>query len=361
MFADIYRGKKVFVTGHTGFKGAWLSEWLLKLGARVVGYSKDIPTTPSLFEVLSLEERLAHNLGDIRDLDKLINIVESEKPDFVFHMAAQAIVSASYSEPIETISTNVIGTANVLEALRYVKHKCAVVMVTSDKCYENVEWLWGYKETDKLGGKDIYSSSKSSAELIIHSYQQSFYKDNELVRIATGRAGNVIGGGDWARDRIIVDTVKAWSDGQPVKIRCPDSTRPWQHVLEPLSGYLCLGHSLWISNVANHQAFNFGPTTQESHKVVDLLDKMYSEWFDDRQNSAEPFIFTDNIPFNEAGLLKLNCDKARYFLDWTSSLNYQQTVEMIVDWYKAFYTQNKDIRLLTNDQILFYERQYKSE
>ena len=361
MFSDVYKGKKILVTGHTGFKGAWLCQWLLKLGAQVVGYSKDIPTTPSLFEALSLEDRLTHYVADVRDLEKLASVITSERPDFVFHLAAQAIVSTSYKNPIETISTNVLGTSNVLEAIRSVEHKCVVVMITSDKCYENVEWLWGYKETDQLGGKDIYSASKGSAELIIHSYQQSFYKKNDLIRIGTGRAGNVIGGGDWAKDRIVVDTVKAWSEGQPVEIRCPEATRPWQHVLEPLSGYLCLGENLWKAPEVNHEAFNFGPSTPETHKVIDLLQDMHSEWFGDQNDSAQPFKVTGNIPFNEAGLLKLNCDKAKYFLGWSSSLSYHQTVGMIVQWYKTFYAGLGDVQSITNDQISFFEQQYDSK
>lgn len=358
MFSDVYRGKKVLVTGHTGFKGSWLSQWLLKLGAEVVGYSKDVPTTPSLFEVLDLESRLSHNVGDVRDLPALKTLVANEKPDFVFHLAAQAIVSTSYRDPVETISTNVVGTMNVLEALRDVCHKCVVVMITSDKCYENVEWLWGYKETDQLGGKDIYSGSKGAAELIIHSYQQSFYKQHEFVRIGTGRAGNVIGGGDWATDRIVVDTVTAWEKRQPVEIRCPEATRPWQHVLEPLSGYLRLGEDLWISDKSNHEAFNFGPSTPDTHKVTELLTDMHDEWFGGVDDANQPYTITANIPFNEAGLLKLNCDKAKFFLNWSSSLTYSETVKMIVSWYKSYYQNAVDIKLLTNEQITFFEERY---
>lgn len=358
MFSDVYRGKKVLVTGHTGFKGSWLSQWLLKLGAEVVGYSKDVPTNPSLFKVLELERRLSHNVGDVRDLQALQTLVAKEKPDFVFHLAAQAIVSTSYRDPVETISTNVIGTMNVLEALRDVAHKCVVVMITSDKCYENVEWLWGYKETDQLGGKDIYSGSKGAAELIIHSYQQSFYKQHDFVRIGTGRAGNVIGGGDWATDRIVVDTVTAWEKERSVEIRCPDATRPWQHVLEPLSGYLRLGEELWVSGKSNHEAFNFGPSTPETHKVTELLTDMHVEWFGGDGHASAPYTITANIPFNEAGLLKLNCDKAKFFLNWSSSLTYSETVKMIVSWYKAFYQNAVDMKVLTNEQITFFEERY---
>ena len=358
MFSNIYRGKKVLVTGHTGFKGAWLCQWLLKLGADVFGYSIDIPTKPSLFKVLNLEERISHILGDVRNLGDLSSLILREKPDFIFHLAAQAIVSTSYRDPVTTVSTNVIGTMNILESLRDVEHNCVVVMVTSDKCYENVEWLWGYKETDQIGGKDVYSGSKGAAELIIHSYVQSFFNSNSYVRIGIGRAGNVIGGGDWALDRIVVDTVKAWSEKKSVEIRCPDATRPWQHVLEPLSGYLRLAESLGQSDAVNHEAFNFGPSTPETQKVTELLSDMYREWSTSSRDCFEPFIVTDCVPFNEAGLLKLNCDKAKFYLNWASSLSYLQTVRMIVDWYKAYYLENKDMNQLTDDQISHYEIEY---
>lgn len=361
MFSDVYLEKKVLITGHTGFKGAWLSQWLLKLGANVVGVSKDIPTSPSLFEVISLEDRISHYIGDVRDLTFMKHVVQSEKPDFIFHLAAQAIVSVSYSEPAETISTNVLGTMNVLESVRDFDGKCIVVMITSDKCYENVEWLWGYKETDQLGGKDIYSGSKGAAELVIHSYIQSFFNDNDEVRIGIGRAGNVIGGGDWAADRVVVDAVKAWSAGRPVDIRCPDATRPWQHVLEPLSGYLCLGQSLWESSEVNHEAFNFGPNSSETHKVTDLLESMHVEWFEPQSGAVQPFQITGSVPFNEAGLLKLNCDKAHYYLGWTSTLSYERTVEMIVHWYKAFYNARTSMRDLTDEQIRQYEKSYETK
>ena len=215
-----------------------------------------------------------------------------------------------------------------------------------------------YKETDQLGGKDVYSGSKGAAELIIHSYLESFFKTDDLIRIGTGRAGNVIGGGDWAADRIVVDTVKAWSSVLPVEIRCPDATRPWQHVLEPLSGYLRLGESLWKSAENNHEAFNFGPSTPTTHKVTDLLKAMHAKWFSNESKTVEPFIITGNIPFDEAGLLKLNCDKAKYYLNWNSVLTYIETVEMVVEWYKSYYTGDTDMEYLTIQQIESYETKY---
>ena len=232
MFQNIYKNKKVLVTGHTGFKGSWLSVWLLKLGAHVVGIAKDIPTHPSMFEALGLEKRLTHYQADIRDLATMTQIIGNEKPDFVFHLAAQAIVSTSYKDPIETISSNVMGTANILEALRSSNHTCTAVIITSDKAYDNVEQVWGYKEDDKMGGKDVYSGSKGAAELVIKSYFNSFFKSSTCnVKLAIARAGNVIGGGDWAKDRIVVDCMVAWSKGEKVEIRSPQATRPWQHVL----------------------------------------------------------------------------------------------------------------------------------
>lgn len=355
MYLNVYSGKKVLVTGHTGFKGAWLSQWLLKLGAQVIGYSKDVPTNPSLFEILHLEERIKHNIGDVRDLENFKRIVIREKPDFIFHLAAQAIVSNSYNDPTGTISTNVLGTMNVLETICELEHHCVVVMITSDKCYENVEWLWGYKETDQLGGKDIYSGSKGAAELVIHSYIESFLKAKSNISIGIGRAGNVIGGGDWAKDRIVVDAVKAWSGNSSVEIRCPSATRPWQHVLEPLSGYLCLGAALSQGAEVNYEAFNFGPSTPETHRVIDLLQSMFDLWSSESKSGFTPYIITDELPFHEAGLLKLNCDKARFYLKWSSVLNYKETVDYLVSWYKAYFEGELNMIQLTDNQIEIYQ------
>jgi CDP-glucose 4,6-dehydratase len=260
MFSSIYKNKKVLVTGHTGFKGSWLTTWLLKLKANVIGISKDIPTHPSMFEELNLEEKIKHYQEDIRNLSKMSEIILDEKPDFLFHLAAQSLVSVSYDDPIETISSNLLGTANILEALKISNHKCTSIIITSDKAYENVEQIWGYKEDDKMGGRDIYSGSKGAAELIIKSYYHSFFKNKESnITLAIGRAGNVIGGGDWAKDRIVVDCMKSWSDNKSVEIRSPKATRPWQHALEPLSGYLNLGQVLCEDGGLHGESFNFGP------------------------------------------------------------------------------------------------------
>lgn len=354
MFSNIYLGKKVLVTGHTGFKGSWLTCWLLKLGAEVVGVSKDVPTKPAMFEDLQLESMVKHHVCDIRDLDRLSNIINGERPDVIFHLAAQAIVSTSYDEPAETITTNALGTMNIMEVLRKVSWPCSAVLITSDKSYDNVEWVWGYKETDSVGGKDVYSGSKGAAELIIKSYYHSFFHNkNHSVKMAVGRAGNVIGGGDWARDRIIVDTVKAWSKKQSVEIRCPDATRPWQHVLEPISGYLALGECLLINGLADGEAFNFGPRAEQNRTVTDLLTTMADKWTADIPNT--PHKVTDNIPFKEAGLLKLNCDKALFHLKWDATLNYDQTVKMTAAWYSAYYGDDASLFDVTIKQIDEYQ------
>lgn len=354
MFSDIYNNKTVLVTGHTGFKGSWLTTWLLKLGANVVGVSKDIPTQPAMFEELGLGTKIRHVQADVRDLPLISDLVNEIQPDFVFHLAAQAIVSVSYSDPVETMSTNIIGTMNILEVLRKYQRNCVAVMITSDKCYDNVEWLWGYRESDRVGGKDVYSGSKGAAELVIKSYFHSFFKAGHPVRLGIGRAGNVIGGGDWAQDRIVVDCMRAWSEGRIVEIRSPAATRPWQHVLEPLSGYLALGNALAKRSELHGEAFNFGPHSEQNHTVVELLHDLAHNWGFDNTDNA--FKITDNIPFHEAGLLKLNCDKALFHLKWESTLNYNETIRMVSEWYTSYYQKKSDIYSLTLNQISEYEK-----
>jgi CDP-glucose 4,6-dehydratase len=353
MFNKLYDRKKVLITGHTGFKGSWLATWLVKLGANVIGFSDCIPTDPSLFEAAGLKNRIDHRTGDVRNLSTLISLIDEVRPDFVFHLAAQAIVSTSYQYPIETITTNVIGTANVLEALRQVNHPCAAVIITSDKCYENVEWVWGYKETDHLGGKDIYSGSKGAAEVIFHSYIHSFFNKPECrVRLATGRAGNVIGGGDWAKDRIVVDCMRNWAVMHPVEIRSPRATRPWQHVLEPLSGYLTLGIELAKSDQLVGESFNFGPRSEQNRTVLELLTDLSRYWNFDAPEQA--YKVTSDVPFHEAGLLKLNCDKALFKLKWESNLEYAECVKFVSEWYYGFYN-STDAFDMTLQQIEEYE------
>ena len=354
MFENIYKGKKVVITGNTGFKGSWLTVWLSKLKANLVGISKDIPTKPSMFEELDLKNKIDHRTEDITDLSKIINIISKEKPDFIFHLAAQPIVSKSYIDPIETILSNVVGTTNILEALKISNHKCFVIMITSDKAYKNVEQLSGYKEDDILGGKDIYSGSKAAAELIIQSYYNSFYKSkNNNIKIAVGRAGNVIGGGDWAKDRIVVDCINSWSRGEIVEIRSPESTRPWQHVLEPLSGYLHLGLELYKNKSLHGEAFNFGPRDDQNQTVKELINDLSKYWKIENKNKAYKIV--ENITFNESKLLKLNCDKANSLLNWKANLNYKETVKFTSEWYYDFYNTDKNIYEKTSEQISNYE------
>lgn len=354
MFGNVYKDKKVLITGNTGFKGSWLTIWLLKLGAKVVGLSKDIPTEPSMFDRLNLKDKIKFYQEDIRNLDKMIEIVSFEKPDFIFHLAAQPIVSLSYENPIETISSNAMGTANLLEALRLSDHICTAIIITSDKAYDNVEQVWGYKEDDKMGGKDVYSGSKGAAELIIKSYFNSFFKNHKKIKLAIARAGNVIGGGDWAKDRIVVDCMLSWSNAKPVEIRSPRSTRPWQHVLEPLSGYLTLGQVLYNDDSLNGEAFNFGPRAEQNHNVEELLKDLSKYWH--FKNPSDAYKITDNIKFHEAGLLKLNCDKALFYLKWQANLDYKETIKFTSEWYYDYYNEGCNMLDFTLSQICEYEK-----
>ena len=355
MFNNIYKDKKVLITGNTGFKGSWLTTWLIKLGSNVYGIAKDIPTEPSMFNELGLKNKITHYNNDVRDLDTVIRIIKEVKPDFIFHLAAQALVSVSYSDPVETMTTNVIGTTNILEALKQLNHACMGVFITSDKCYDNVEWEWGYKETDSIGGKDIYSGSKGAAELVIKSYYHSFFKkDNSNVKVATTRAGNVIGGGDWAKDRIVPDCMRAWSKNEIVEIRSPNATRPWQHVLEPLSGYLSLGQQLYEGKKLSGESFNFGPKSQHSHTVENILKDMSKHW--NIKEVSKAYKITNNIKFQEAGLLRLNCDKALFYLKWLPTLRYEQLIAFTGLWYFKFYKKQENMFDFTFNQIDEYEK-----
>jgi CDP-glucose 4,6-dehydratase len=270
-----FDGAKILITGHTGFKGSWLSLWLTKLGAQVYGVSQDIPTTPSLFTSIELEKKLKDYRFDICEKDLLNNLIGEIKPNFIFHLAAQSLVRPSYKDPLNTLKTNALGTAKVLDSLRLLDKPMVAVMITSDKVYDNVEWLWGYRETDRLGGKDPYSASKGMAELVIRSYVESYFNSpNSDVRIGIARAGNVIGGGDWATDRIVPDCINAWSVSKMVDIRNLHATRPWQHVMEPLSGYLSLGLRLYESNNLHGEAYNFGPPARQNYTVRKLINEM---------------------------------------------------------------------------------------
>jgi CDP-glucose 4,6-dehydratase len=343
-----FEGKTVLITGHTGFKGSWLTAWLLQLGARVIGVSLDIPSAPSHFESTQVFRNITDLRIDIREGDLIEQAVVDAQPDFVFHLAAQSLVGMSYENPIETWETNVLGTLNLLEALRKLEKKCVAVIITSDKCYENVEWLWGYKEADRLGGSDPYSSSKAAAELAINSYVRSYFpKETSNIRVASARAGNVIGGGDWAVDRIVPDCVRSWSKSMTVNLRNPLATRPWQHVLEPLSGYLSLGVFLAKSPTLHGEAFNFGPLSQENRSVADLVSEMSIHWKQVKWSQE----VTTSEKRHEAKLLKLNCEKALQLLNWHANLSFEDTIRMTAEWYQSYYTDPENIREVTNKQI----------
>jgi len=355
MYNNIYRNKKVLITGNTGFKGSWLSLWLHNMGAKLTGISKDIPSSPSLFEELELGKKMEHHFLNICDAGKMSEIFHRVQPDFVFHLAAQPIVSVSYEDPLETFQTNTMGTANILEALRGLTNPCNAVIITSDKCYDNVEWIWGYREQDSLGGKDPYSASKGAAELVIKTYFHSYFKKPESkVKITAIRAGNVIGGGDWALNRIVPDCFRSWNNDKPVKIRNPHSTRPWQHVLEPLSGYLRAGQVLAEKqSEINGEAFNIGPAAEQNHTVLELLKSVSRFW---KSGSMEnSFEINENRDFKEAGLLKLNCDKALAYLQWKPALNFDETARLTGTWYDHYYNKGKkDLTAYTLDQIRQY-------
>jgi CDP-glucose 4,6-dehydratase len=352
MFSDIYTNRRILVTGHTGFKGSWLCRWLLSLGADVAGYATEIPTDPAHYTVLGLSDGVKSFDGDIRDRATLQTAFDAFKPEIVFHLAAQPIVRLSYEEPAYTFETNTLGTLNVLECIRETSSVKAGVMVTSDKCYKNQEWIWGYRETDLLGGDDPYSASKACAELIFQSYVKSFLgPQNKWV--ATVRAGNVIGGGDWAPDRIVPDCVRCWSQQDKVQIRNPNATRPWQHVLEPLSGYLWLGAELWQGKRQGlmGEAFNFGPQSIVNQSVAELIDAMSNYWASAAWESVEKI----SEAKQESTLLKLNCDKALHDLNWHAVLSFSDCIRYTSEWYRMFYEHGEQAAAqLTSDQIDTY-------
>jgi len=349
-FSGIYSGRRVLVTGHTGFKGSWLCQWLLDLGAEVAGYSIDIPTQPSHFQALDLESQITHTIGDVRDREALQKTFESLQPDVVFHLAAQALTRPSYDDPHSTIETNTLGTLNVLECIRRQNSIRAAVIITSDKCYRNDEWVWGYRENDRLGGNDPYSASKACAEIVCHSYMQSFFRQGHPA-VATTRAGNVIGGGDWASDRIIPDCIRAWSKGERVTIRNPYARRPWQHVLEAISGYLCLGSSLWAgAESVRNEAFNFGPAATVIQSVEELIAELARHW-DTAKWDIESKAETEKL---ESGLLKLNCDKALHHLNWQAILSITEAINFTGKWYNTYYSSPQSIPDLTRGQIEKY-------
>ncbi|WP_246057566.1 CDP-glucose 4,6-dehydratase [Leptospira gomenensis] len=352
MFNQVYKGKKILITGNTGFKGSWLSSWLVRLGAASIrGYSSNIPTEPSIFQGSDLLKKGTDQIwGDVRDRSSLSDAIQLYRPDFIFHLAAQALVKTSYSNPLETIETNAMGTANVLDVVRNLNYPCTVVLITSDKVYENVEWYYGYRENDRLGGYDPYSASKSAAEILINAYLKSFLLNNPYVKIGIGRAGNVIGGGDWAPDRIVPDAIRAWSEEKSLQVRNPFATRPWQHVMEPLSGYLRVGQALFEGKILTGESFNFGPPGEQNATVAELLDRMKPYW----KNSS----WTDTSAGNksyEAGLLKLSCDKALQILQWKPNLELSNTIRFTMEWYLEYYNRNTVPDELMQNQIEEYE------
>lgn len=357
-----YAGKTVLVTGHTGFKGSWLAEWLLLMEADVVGVALEPSTTPSLFVELKLDRRLRHHVQDIRDA-AVVDLIVEVRPDFVFHLAAQPLVRQSYRAPVETFATNVMGTVHVLEALRRLDREqdftCASVFVTTDKCYSNQEWLYGYRENDPLGGHDPYSASKAAAELAVSSYRQSFMSAGHTrprVGIASARAGNVIGGGDWAEDRIIPDCMRSLAENRPISVRNPEATRPWQHVLEPLGGYLLLGamQARAIQAGASDRlaglstAFNFGPHLQSNRSVEAMVEEVLRYW----PGRWERVAGTD---VHEAGKLNLVWDRAFHTLGWHPVWSFERTVEKTVRWYRAYRERAAPALTLVNEDIDAYE------
>jgi len=341
-----FRSRKVLVTGHTGFKGAWLCEWLLTMGAQVNGLALEPDTEPNLFTQLGLSDRMDHRIGDIRDLSTVQNRIREVQPDVVFHLAAQPLVRLSYEIPVETFNTNVMGSIHVMEALREIQQPCAVVMVTTDKCYENREWLHGYREEDPMGGYDPYSASKGCAEIAIAAYRRSFFAKGHPIQLASARAGNVIGGGDWAKDRIVPDTVRALKAGNPVPVRNKIATRPWQHVLEPLSGYLLLAARL-TAEPALAGAYNFGPALSSNRTVAELVQEGLKHWQGKWDDCSDP-----NAP-HEAGKLNLATDKAFHTLGWSPRWNFETTVARTIAWYKAAHDGANIPDLVKNDLIAY--------
>jgi CDP-glucose 4,6-dehydratase len=348
-----WESKKVLITGHTGFKGSWLSLWLQKQGACIVGYSLPPPTEPSLFELANVANGMTSITGDIRDLEHLQTVIAEHKPEIIIHMAAQSLVRYSYNNPVETYSTNVMGTVNVLEAVKQSDGVRVLINITSDKCYENREWIWCYRENEPMGGHDPYSSSKGCAELVTSAYRRSYFSDNNFsghrVSVATTRAGNVVGGGDWAPDRLIPDIMNALMENRPPLIRYPNAIRPWQHVLEPLRGYLRLAEELWEHGSKCAGAWNFGPNDEDSRAVSWIADHLTSLWGETARWETD----MDQHP-HEATHLKLDCSKAKSLLRWSPKLDLATTLEWIVKWYRAYH-QRKNMRKITEAEISRYE------
>jgi CDP-glucose 4,6-dehydratase len=349
MNIDFWKGKRVFLTGHTGFKGGWTVLWLHKLGAIVKGYALEPNTSPSLFEIANISDGIESEFGDIRDLDQLKKSLCNFSPDIVIHMAAQPLVRLSYQDPVGTYQTNVIGTVNLFESVRNCKSVKAVVNVTTDKCYENNEWLWGYRENEPMGGHDPYSSSKGCSELVTSAYRKSYFSNLGSAKIASARAGNVIGGGDWAEDRLIPDILKSFINNKPVEVRNPSATRPWQHVLEPISGYLTLAEQLYIEGDKFAEAWNFGPEDNDVKSVKYIIEYLVQEWGSGvcwaQDKSEQP---------HEAQLLKLDISKAKNHLQWFPKWDIHSALDSIIEWNKEW-LKGEDMKAISLKQIHKFE------
>jgi CDP-glucose 4,6-dehydratase len=345
-----YKGKKVFITGHSGFKGSWLTSVLKEVGADIRGFSLEMSTNPNHFQLLNLKDKVDHIIGDINDFQSLQKALVEYQPDFVFHLAAQAIVKDSYHDPVNTFNTNIMGSVNLLEAVRKCDSVMSLVYITSDKCYENSEWIWGYRENDQLGGHDPYSASKGASELVFSAYTRSFFSSRKNFGAATARAGNVIGGGDWALNRIIPDCIRAIENDLPIKLRNPNATRPWQHVLEPINGYLMLGALLYSNPQTYSGSWNFGPSTSEVRTVEQVTSDVISYI---GKGTIE--VEKNRNHQHEANLLQLNCDKAKQILGWSPRWDAKKTISSTAAWYKVF-LDDGDIESITKEQIYdFYQ------
>ncbi len=348
---DAFSGKRVLVTGHTGFKGTWLAFMLSKLGANVTGLGLDPAHSPNNFSLLGLKDKINNRIGDIRDLSFVTSEIHKAQPEYIFHLAAQALVKESYTDPVNTFATNVLGSVNVLESVRHCSSVRSLIYVTSDKCYENKEWVWGYRESDTLGGHDPYSASKAAAEIIFSSYAASFFNEREQLGAASVRAGNVIGGGDWSPNRIVPDCIRAYSQERPIVLRNPSATRPWQHVLEPLSGYLMLACKLYTEPKKWAGAWNFGPSSTETRTVAQVVDELFRNM--ERQSMT---VVNNAHTHHEARLLQLNCDKATQLLGWHPRWNIAQTIKATANWYSAV-SNGASVQDVTWNQIEnYYEK-----
>jgi len=353
MDSTFWKGKKVFITGHTGFKGSWLSIWLHSMGAEVTGYALNPPTDPSLYELCRIDQLVNSVIADVRDGERLGKAMQMASPEVIIHMAAQPLVRESYKNPVDTYATNVMGTVNLLEAVRKYDSVKAVVNVTTDKCYDNKEWVWGYRENEPLGGYDPYSSSKACSELVTSAYRTSFFNPKDYaihkVSLASARAGNVIGGGDWAADRLIPDCIRAILNGEKIIIRNPNAIRPWQHVLEPLSCYLILAQKLWQEGADYAEGWNFGPNDEDAKHVSWIVDRLAKTW-----SEGASWVVDGGVHPHEATYLKLDCSKAHARLGWQPRWDIGQAIEKIVEWQKAC-DQGADMRKLTLAQINAYQ------